>query len=79
MIDLPQKKTFETNIEELEKIIADLENGDAPLDKCIEMFEKGVSLSGECLKMIDNAKQKITLLTEKGEAEFKSDADNEDE
>jgi hypothetical protein len=29
--------------------------------------------------MIDNAKQKITLLTEKGEAEFKSDADNEDE
>ena len=47
MIDLPQKKTFETNIEELEKIIADLENGDAPLDKCIEMFEKGVSLSGE--------------------------------
>ena len=76
---MPQKKTFETNIEELEKIIADLENGDAPLDKCIEMFEKGVSLSGESLKMIDNAKQKITLLTEKGEAEFKSDADNEDE
>ena len=73
---MPQKKTFETNMEELEKIILDLESGEAPLDKCIEMFEKGVSLSGECLKMIDTAQQKITLLTEKGEAEFKENADN---
>ena len=63
-------------MEELEKIILDLESGEAPLDKCIEMFEKGVSLSGECLKMIDTAQQKITLLTEKGEAEFKENADN---
>ena len=63
-------KTFEENLKELELIIAELENGEAPLDKCISMFENGVRLSNECLKMVDEARQKITLLTEKGEAEY---------
>ena len=69
---MAQKKTFEQNMDELEKIIKDLESGEAPLDECVELFEKGVKLSGECVKMIDEARQKITLLTEKGEADFAS-------
>ena len=69
---MAQKKTFESNIEELEKIIKDLESGEAPLDKCVELFENGVKLSGECIKMINDARQKITLLTEKGETDFAS-------
>lgn len=69
---MAQKKTFEENMDMLEKIIADLESGDAPLDKCIKMFEEGVKLSDECLKMLDDAQKKITLLTEKGESEFDS-------
>lgn len=75
---MAKEKTFESNMEELEKIISDLESGDAPLDRCIELFESGVKLSGECLKMINEAEQKITLLTEKGETDFKSaNEDNE--
>ncbi len=69
---MAQKKTFEGNMEELEKIIKDLESGEAPLDKCVELFENGVKLSGECIKMINDARQKITLLTEKGETDFAS-------
>lgn len=69
---MAQKKTFESNMEELEKIIKDLESGEAPLDKCVELFENGVKLSGECIKMINDARQKITLLTEKGETDFAS-------
>ena len=67
---MAQKKTFESNMDELEKIINDLESGEAPLDKCIELFESGTKLSGECLKMINEARQKITLLTENGETQF---------
>lgn len=70
---MAQKKTFEANMDELEKIISDLESGEAPLDKCIELFENGVKLSGECLKMINDARQKITLLTENGETDFGSE------
>jgi len=70
------KKSFESNITELENIISMLESGDAPLDSCIEMFEKGVKLSGECLELLNNASQKITLLTESGEKEFNLNGDS---
>ena len=73
---MADKKSFENNITELESIISMLESGDAPLDKCIEMFEKGVNLSGECLKLLNEAQQKITLLTENGEKEFSLNGDN---
>lgn len=73
------KKNFEKNIDELEKIINELESGDAPLDKCIEMFENGVKLSGECLKLLDDAQQKITLLTKESETDFNANGDSENE
>ncbi len=72
---MAQKKSFEDNINELEKIISDLESGEAPLEECIKMFEKGVKLSDDCLKMIDTAQKKITLLTEEGESDI-SDMQN---
>lgn len=73
------KKNFEKNIDELEKIINELESGGAPLDKCIEMFENGVKLSGECLKLLDDAQQKITLLTKDGETDFNTNGDSANE
>ena len=73
------KKNFEKKIDELEKIINELESGDAPLDKCIEMFENGVKLSGECLKLLDDAQQKITLLTKDGETDFNTNGDSANE
>ena len=72
-----KKNSFEENLKELETLISELESGNAPLDECIGMFEKGVKLSDECLKMIDDAQQKITLLTQKGEAEYIADVKDE--
>lgn len=74
---MAQKKSFEDNINELEKIISDLESGEAPLEESIKMFEKGVKLSDDCLKMINAAQGKITLLTEEGESDIEiSDTQN---
>lgn len=67
---MAQKKSFEDNINELEKIISDLESGEAPLEECIKLFEKGVRLSDDCLRLIDSAQKKITLLTEEGETDM---------
>lgn len=66
---MAQKKSFEDNITELEKIISDLESGQAPLEECIKLFEKGIKLSNECIRLIDDAQSKITLLTQEGDAE----------
>ena len=76
---MAQKKTFENSIDELEKIINSLEDGNAPLDECIKLFEKGVKLSDECLKMLDGAQQKITLLKNDGEVEFTANEDTDNE
>lgn len=65
-----KKNSFEENILELEKIVDSLEKGDASLDECLSLFESGVKISKECMTMLDNAEQKIKLLTQKENGEF---------
>ena len=55
---------FEKSIKELEQIAIALENEQLSLDESISLFEKGVKLSRECSQYLENAKQKIVLLTE---------------
>ena len=57
-----KKKGFEASLEELEKIVAALEEGDKPLDESLKLFEKGVRLSRECQKRLDDAERKIQVL-----------------
>ena len=63
-----KKLSFEEALSELEKISAQLEAGDLPLDKSIELFEKGVALSKLCSEYLSAAKQKIISL-EQAESE----------
>lgn len=57
--------SFETAIERLTELVGLLENGKAPLDRSLEIFEEGVHLIGICKKQLENAEQKVKLLTEK--------------
>ena len=56
---------FEKSIKELENIAICLENEQISLEESIVLFEKGVKLSKDCSEYLENAKQKIVLLTEK--------------
>lgn len=56
---------FEKSIKELENIAISLENEQTSLDESIKLFEKGVKLSKDCSEYLENAKQKIVMLTEK--------------
>lgn len=67
------KPNFENNINELEEIVLKLETGDASLDECISLFEKGARLTEECTKMIDEAEQKIKILFENGQTVTEED------
>lgn len=51
--------TFESMIKELETIVAKMEKGEIPLDKAIELYEKGTNLAIKCNKALDNAEIKI--------------------
>lgn len=57
--------SFEDAIERLTELVAMLENGKAPLDRSLEIFEEGVGLISVCKKQLENAEQKVKLLTEK--------------
>lgn len=56
------KQTFEKSIQQLEKIVQELESGDLPLEKAIQRFEEGMALSKRCSKMLDATEKKISVL-----------------
>lgn len=72
-----KEENFETKMEELEKIVTELENGDLNLDESVKKFEKGMKISKECSKILENAEKRITiLLNDEGnieEEEFKTE------
>lgn len=55
--------SFEQAMERLEKIVAALDGGDAPLDDSLALFEEGVRLVRLCSEKLDNAEQKVRMLT----------------
>ena len=55
-------KTFEQSLDELERIVKQLEDGDLPLEKSLELFEAGVKLSRECRERLTNAERRIEVL-----------------
>ncbi|MBX3298366.1 MAG: exodeoxyribonuclease VII small subunit [Acidobacteria bacterium] len=59
--------TFEKALEELEKIVEQLESGDLPLEKSLELFETGVKLSRSCRERLANAERRIELLSRDGD------------
>ena len=49
---MPNKKTFEENLQDLEAIVTKLENGDVALEDAIAEFQKGMVLSKELQKNV---------------------------
>lgn len=57
--------SFETSLEELEKVVKDLEAGDLPLDRSLELFARGMKLSEGCRKQLEDAETRVEILTRK--------------
>ena len=51
--------TFEQALAELEKIVAQLESGQAPLEQSIEMYERGAALKAHCEKRLEAARLRV--------------------
>lgn len=62
---MPKKeKTFEESLSELENIATNIESGNLSLEEAMSEFEKGIKLSKECSKKLDEAEKKINILVE---------------
>ena len=61
--------TFEERIERLEKIVGDLEAGDAPLEESLNLFEEGIALAKACQGQLESARERVTVLLESAEGD----------
>ncbi len=70
---MADKKTFEQLITELGDTVKKLDNGQTPLDEAMDLFEKGVKLTKQCNKILDEAQNKISILLKNSEGEIKEE------
>ncbi len=58
-------ESFETCLEELEKVVKELEGGDLSLERSLELFERGMSLSDTCRGQLEAAETRVEMLIRK--------------
>lgn len=56
------EQSFEDQIKRLEYIVSVLDQGNAPLNEMMALYEEGIALIGTCKKTLDDAEQKLTVL-----------------
>ncbi|TQV85565.1 exodeoxyribonuclease VII small subunit [Aliikangiella coralliicola] len=64
-----KNETFEDQLKKLEMIVENLEKGELPLEESLSQFEKGVKLTRECQQLLNQAQQKVAILTQGDEGE----------
>lgn len=57
------KLTYEIAIKRLEEIVSLLEEDNASLENSLKLFEEGTKLTAYCSRLLNEAEQRITVLT----------------
>nr|WP_268238775.1 exodeoxyribonuclease VII small subunit [Saccharibacillus kuerlensis] len=55
---------FEQAMDQLERIVSELEQGDVPLEKAIDLFQRGMQLSQLCGQKLEQVERKIETIVE---------------
>lgn len=55
---------FEQSLDELEQLVAKMEQGDLGLDDSLKSFERGIGLYRECQTALEQAELRVKLLTD---------------
>ena len=58
--------SFEENIENLEKIVKELESSELPLQTAVEKYTEAMELICKCETELKETKQKIQILSDEG-------------
>ena len=72
---MSNKLTFEEEMSKIEEIAEKLETGKVNLDEMVELYKQGTELSLYCNKMIDEAEQKIRILSKTGDGLVEKEID----
>lgn len=61
---------FESGIQRLEQIVAELDKNNVPLEQALNLFGEGIELVKHCNKLLDSAEAKVKVLLEDGSGEL---------
>ena len=67
---MEKELNFEETMKELEEVVQKLEKGELNLDESIKEFEKGMELSKNASKYLEDAEKKITILVKDKDGEL---------
>ena len=68
------KKTFEENLQDLEAIVTKLETGDVALEDAIAEFQKGMALSKDLQKTLEDSEKTLVKVMQADGTETEMDA-----
>ncbi len=63
--DKDKLKDFEKSLQQLEKIVANMESGELGLEESLAQFEQGIKLAKNCQDTLANAELRVEQLIEK--------------
>lgn len=64
---------FEQSLNELEQLVAKMEQGDLGLDDSLKSFERGIGLYRECQMALEQAELRVRLLSDPTDADSSRD------
>lgn len=59
---MSNKLTFQENLDQLEKIVEQLESGETTLEESLELYKKGMVALKECNEKIDTVEKEIEVI-----------------
>lgn len=78
---MEKEKTFEENLQGLQDVVNNLEQGDIPLEKALSEFQKGIQLSSQLQDTLKNAEKTLTKVMkgngEESDLDLETDETNE--
>ena len=63
-------QSYEAALENIERIVEQLESGELSLEDSLAIFEKGVGLTKYCYQKLDEVEKKIEILTKDREGKL---------
>ena len=58
----PESVSFEAGLRQLETIVKEMESGELPLERALQLFEQGMKLSDVCRKQLQDAETRVEIL-----------------
>ena len=63
--DAKPVESFESSLDQLDKVVKELEAGDLSLERSLQLFERGMGLSETCRKQLEEAETRVEMLIRK--------------